>query len=93
LAIFFIFLGNGPVNAATVNSVSPAVRASALAGQLLIIHLFGDASSPAIIGAISDRSNLSDGLGSTLIALLLGAIIFFTGARFAPKFTAVQRPA
>ena len=84
LAIFLIFLGTGPVNAATVNSVRPEIRATALAGQLFVIHALGDAISPRIIGAVSDHSNLSVGLGSTLITLLLAAIIFFIGARFAP---------
>ncbi|HEV2645770.1 MAG TPA: MFS transporter [Acidobacteriaceae bacterium] len=83
VAIFLIFLGSGPVNAATVNSVPAGIRATALAGQLLLIHALGDASSPTIIGAISDRSNLAVGLGSTLIALLLASAIFFVGARFA----------
>jgi MFS transporter, Spinster family, sphingosine-1-phosphate transporter len=82
-AIFLIFLGSGPVNAATVNSVPASIRATALAGQLLLIHALGDASSPTIIGAISDRSNLAVGLGATLIALLLASAIFFVGARFA----------
>jgi MFS family permease len=83
VAIFLIFLGSGPVNAATVNAVPASVRATALAGQLLLIHALGDASSPTIIGAISDRSNLAVGLGSTLIALLLASAIFFVGARYA----------
>ena len=83
VAIFLIFLGSGPVNAATVNAVQPNVRATALAGQLLLIHLLGDAPSPTIIGAISDRSNLSTGLGATLITLIIASGIFFLGARFA----------
>ena len=83
IAIFLIFLGSGPVNAATINAVQPNVRATALAGQLLLIHLLGDAPSPRIIGAISDRSNLSDGLGATLITLVLAGFIFFLGARYA----------
>ena len=82
-ALFLVFLGSGPVNAATVNSVPPGVRATALAGQILLIHLLGDAPAPTLIGAVSDRTNLSTGLGSTLIALLVGAIVFFVGARFA----------
>ncbi len=91
VAIFLIFLGNGPVNAATVNSVPPAVRASALAGQLLFIHLLGDMSSPSIIGAISDHSDLGVGLGSTLVMLVAASVIFFTGARFAkPLVTAPE---
>jgi predicted MFS family arabinose efflux permease len=87
LAIFFIFLGTGPVNAATMNSVRAEVRATAMAGQLLVIHLLGDAISPTIIGTVSDRSNLAVGLGSTLITMLLAAVIFFIGARYAPPLT------
>ena len=83
LSLFLVFLGSGPVNAATVNAVQPGVRATALAGQLLFIHLIGDAPAPTLIGAVSDRSNLSTGLGATLIALLAGAVIFFVGARYA----------
>ncbi len=87
LAIFFIFLGTGPVNAATVNAVRPEIRATALAGQLFIIHALGDAISPRIIGTVSDHSNLAVGLGSTLVALLIGSGIFFLGARFAPALS------
>ncbi len=84
MAVFLIFLGSGPVNAATVNAVSPAVRATALAGQLFLIHALGDAPSPLIIGAISDRTNLSLGLGATLITLVVAAGIFFLGSHYAP---------
>jgi len=83
-AIFLIFLGTGPVNAATVNAVRPEIRATALAGQLFIIHALGDAISPRIIGTVSDHSNLSIGLASTLVTMLLAAVIFFNGARYAP---------
>jgi len=84
-AVFLIFLGTGPINAATLNAVRPEIRSMAMAGQLLIIHLFGDTSSPTIIGMISDRSNLRYGLGSTLITMVIGGVIFFVGARYAPK--------
>jgi MFS transporter, Spinster family, sphingosine-1-phosphate transporter len=83
-AIFLIFLGTGPVNAATVNAVRPEIRATALAGQLFIIHALGDAISPRIIGAVSDRSTLNIGLASTLITMLIAAVIFFLGSRYAP---------
>ncbi|HEY0264975.1 MAG TPA: MFS transporter [Granulicella sp.] len=85
LAQFFIFLGTGPLNAATVNSVSSSVRATALAGQLFFIHVLGDAPSPRIIGLVSDRSNLSIGLGLTLVAFLAAAALLFLGSRFAPR--------
>ena len=90
VAIFLIFLGTGPVNAATVNAVRPEIRATALAGQLLIIHALGDAISPRIIGAVSDRSTLNLGLGSTLVTLVLASIIFFIGSGFAPPLHSLE---
>ena len=83
-AVFLIFLGTGPVNASTLNAVPANLRATAMAGQLLVIHLLGDTTSPTIIGMISDRSNLRVGLGATLITLAIGSVLFFIGARFAP---------
>jgi MFS family permease len=88
LAVFLISLGTGPVNAATLNAVRPEIRATAMAGQLFIIHALGDMISPRIIGAVSDRSTLNLGLGSTLVTMLLAAIIFFNGARYAPPLHA-----
>lgn len=88
IAVFLIFLGTGPVNAATLNAVRPEIRATAMAGQLLVIHALGDAISPRIIGAVSDRSTLNMGLGSTLVTLVLAAIIFFAGSRYAPPLHA-----
>lgn len=85
LAQFFIFLGTGPLNAATVNSVGPGIRATALAGQLFLIHVLGDAPSPRIIGLVSDHSNLNMGLGVTLITFVIAAVLLFLGARFAPR--------
>jgi len=82
-AEFCIFLNTGPLNAAIVNSVNGAIRATAISVNLFCIHFFGDTFSPQIIGAISDRSNLSVGLGATLISLILASLILWFGARFA----------
>jgi len=81
LALFFIFLGNGPLNAAIVNSVSAGIRATAIALELFLIHALGDAPSPRIIGLVSDHSSLGTGLGVTLISLLVSALLLFLGAR------------
>ena len=85
VAVFLIFLGTGPVNAATLNAVPANLRATAMAGQLFTIHVLGDAFSPKIIGAISDRSDLRYGLAATLVTLVIAGVIFAVGARFAPK--------
>jgi MFS transporter, Spinster family, sphingosine-1-phosphate transporter len=83
-AEFFLFLNTGPLNAAIVNSVSAPVRATAISINLFCIHFFGDTFSPQIIGAISDHSNLSLGLGATLIFLVISAVILRAGVRCAP---------
>ena len=88
LAEFFLFLNTGPLNAAIVNSVSAAIRSSAIALNLFLIHALGDAPSPRLIGAIADRHGLRVGLGITLIALVLSAAVLFFGARFAPQLPA-----
>jgi len=83
-AEFFLFLNTGPLNTAIVNSVGAEVRATAVGLNLFIIHCFGDTFSPQIIGAISDRTNLSIGLGSTLVFLVISCAILLAGARVAP---------
>lgn len=92
-AEFFLFLNTGPLNAAICNSVSSAVRSSAIALNLFLIHCLGDTFSPSIIGAISDVSNLRIGLGLTLVTLILSGILLFVGARFAPKLDEAAAPA
>lgn len=89
-AEFFLFLNTGPLNTAIVNSVSAPVRATAISINLFCIHLFGDTFSPQIIGAISDRSNLSIGLGVTLVTLFFSCVILLAGARFAPELEAAR---
>jgi MFS family permease len=92
LAEFFIFVNNGPINAAIVNSVQGAVRATAISINLFCIHFFGDTFSPTIIGAISDRSTLSIGLGATLVSLVIACCILWYGARFAPPYYEAHVP-
>lgn len=92
-AEFFLFLNTGPLNAAIVNSVSAPVRATAISINLFCIHFFGDTFSPQIIGAISDHSNLSIGLGATLIFLVISAVILRVGVRCAPPLEEQPRPA
>jgi MFS family permease len=85
LAEFCIFLGTGPLNAAIVNSVSAAVRSTAIAVELFLIHALGDAPSPWLIGRVSDVSNLRLGMALTLVTMLIAAVLLFRGARYAPK--------
>ncbi len=92
LAEFFLLLNTAPLNAALVNSVGAAVRATAVAVNLFVIHLLGDAFSPTLIGWISDRSDLETGFASAIAAVVLSAAILFYGMRFAPDVTAEASP-
>jgi len=82
VAMFLIMLGTGPLNAAIINAVPVAVRSSAIAIELLLIHALGDTPSPKLIGIVSDKSTLSVGLGLTLVTMLIAAVLLFIGARY-----------
>jgi sugar phosphate permease len=82
---FFILLNTAPLNAALVNSVSARIRATAVAVNVFTIHLLGDAFSPTLIGAISDKTNLQTGFLAAVVAAGLSAAILFYGMRFAPQ--------
>jgi hypothetical protein len=81
LAMFCIFLGTGPLNAAIINSVPASVRATAIAVELFLIHALGDTPSPWLIGVVSDHRNLATGLGCTLVTMVIAAILLFRGGR------------
>ncbi len=84
-AEFFLLLNTGPLNAAVVNSVGAHIRSSAIAVNLFVIHLLGDAFSPTLMGWISDKTNLQTGFLSAVGALVLSAAILFLGMKYAPK--------
>jgi MFS family permease len=85
IAMFCIFLGTGPLNAAIVNAVPAAVRATAIAMELFLIHALGDTPSPRLIGMVSDRSTLATGLGLTLVTMAIATVLLFLGARTVPR--------
>ena len=84
VAEFFLLINTAPVNAALVNSVGPSIRATAMAVNIFLIHLLGDAFSPILIGKISDMSSLQKGFWATFVAAALSGFILIYGARFAP---------
>ncbi|HEX4605216.1 MAG TPA: MFS transporter [Candidatus Angelobacter sp.] len=88
-AVFFILIGTGPTNAALVNSVSAGIRSTALAANVFIIHLLGDAFSPTLIGGISDKTgSLQIAFWVAFAAAGISGVILLYGARFAPRLQA-----
>ena len=53
-AMFLLFLPTGPINTLIVESVPAALRASAMAVSIFVIHLFGDFWSPVAVGQLAD---------------------------------------
>jgi MFS family permease len=87
VAVFFVLVGTGPTNAALVNSVSASIRSTALAVNVFVIHLLGDAFSPPLIGWISDRTgSLQVAFWVAFAAAGLSGVILLYGAKFAPRF-------
>ena len=95
LACFFLFFNTGPTNTILANVTHPALRAQAFAINILIIHLFGDAFSPKIMGRIADRyavggqANMNAAFLAVSGAILLGAIFWLAGTPFLARDTAL----
>ncbi len=79
--MILLFLSTGPVNTLILETVPAALRASAMAGSIFVIHLFGDLWSPAIIGLLGDRWGLGRAVLILPVALLVGAALWLALAR------------
>src|SRR5256885_9046184 len=60
-AIFFLFLNTGPSNTALANVSLPAVRATAFAANILVIHALGDVQAFWLLGYIGGHTNMRVG--------------------------------
>jgi MFS family permease len=85
IAEFLLFLNTAPLNAAVVNAVGAHIRATAIAVNLFVIHLLGDAASPTIIGKISDQTSLQTGFLAAVVAIIAAGLILLQGMRYAPE--------
>ena len=95
-AEFCLFFNTGPSNTILANVTHPAIRASAFAVNILIIHAFGDAISPSLIGWITDETktatmpvgnmNLSFGAGVSA-AIFLSGVFWMLGAKHLQRDT------
>lgn len=82
LAVFCLFFNTGPSNTALANVTHPSIRATAFAMNIFVIHLLGDAISPAVIGAVADRSDLRTGFLVVSGMMLLGGVLWLWGAKY-----------
>jgi MFS transporter, Spinster family, sphingosine-1-phosphate transporter len=87
-AVFFLFMNIGPSNTALANVTPPAMRATAFALNILVIHLLGDASSPALIGFIKDHGTWNEAFFTVSTVMVVAGIIWLCSAKALVRDTA-----
>lgn len=75
-----LFFSTGPINSALVNVVAPAHRATAMALNILVIHLFGDVPSPPLIGRLSDATSLAQAFLVLPVMMAVAGLIWIYAA-------------
>jgi MFS family permease len=73
VTLTLLFLTTGPLNAAMANVLPASLRGRGFAVNTMALHLFGDAFSPTLIGAASDR------MGLRIPVLATGALVVIAG--------------
>lgn len=81
-AVFCLFFNTGPSNTIIANVTPPAVRATAFALNILVIHALGDAISPLIIGAVAEEWGIKWGFAIVSMMMAVGGLLWLWGARY-----------
>lgn len=74
LTEFFIFSNSGPYHAAIVEVIPVNMRSMAFAVDIFILHAFGDAVSPTLIGMVSDARGLAFAIFMAVMFLFFGGV-------------------
>jgi MFS transporter, Spinster family, sphingosine-1-phosphate transporter len=89
--VFCLFFNTGPTNTILANVTHPLLRAPGFAFNILIIHLFGDAVSPFVMGFIADRKEWGWNLGTAFqvvsVTVFLGGLLWLWGTRYLDRDT------
>ena len=88
LAIFFLFLNTGPSNTALANVSLPAVRATAFAASIFVIHAFGDVQAFWLLGYIGGHTNMHVAFLFVSGIIFLSGLVWLIGAKYLAADTA-----
>src|SRR5213079_2597183 len=88
LAIFFLFLNTGPSNTALANVSLPAVRATAFAVNIFVIHALGDVQAFWLLGYIGGHTNMHVAFLFVSGIILISGIVWLIGVKYLPADTA-----
>lgn len=89
LAVFCLFFNTGPTNTVLANVTHPAIRASAFALNIFIIHALGDAISPWLIGRINDTVDPTMRVSFQVVSgmILLSGLLWLAGTSYLARDT------
>jgi len=88
LAIFFLFLNTGPSNTALANVSVPAVRATAFAANIFVIHAFGDVQAFWLLGYIGGHTNMHMAFLFVSAIIFASGLVWLLGVKYLPADTA-----
>ena len=88
IAIFLLFLNTGPSNTALANVSLPAVRATAFAVNIFVIHALGDVQAFWLLGYIGGHSNIRVAFLFVSAVILASGVAWILGAKYLAADTA-----
>jgi len=92
-AIFFLFLNTGPSNTALANVSLPAVRATAFALNIFVIHALGDVQAFWLLGYIGGHTNMHVAFLFVSGIIFVSGLAWLIGAKYLPADTAAVETA
>ena len=87
-AIFFLFLNTGPSNTALANVSVPAVRATAFALNIFVIHALGDVQAFWLLGYIGGHTNMHVAFLFVSGIIFASGLAWLIGVKYLPADTA-----
>ena len=87
-AIFFLFVNTGPSNTALANVSLPAVRATAFAVNILVVHALGDVQAFWLLGYIGGHTNMHVAFLFVSGIIFLSGVTWLAGVKYLPADTA-----
>ncbi|PYI84022.1 MAG: MFS transporter, partial [Verrucomicrobia bacterium] len=88
IAIFFLFLNTGPSNTALANVSLPAVRATAFAANIFVIHALGDVQAFWLLGYIGGHANMHVAFLFVSGIIFVSGLAWLIGVKYLPADTA-----
>ena len=92
-AIFFLFVNTGPSNTALANVSLPAVRATAFAVNILVIHALGDVQAFWLLGYIGGHANMHVAFLFVSGIIFVSGLVWLIGVKYLPGDTAAVETA